>query len=229
MRYDWLFLDADGTLFDYEQAERTALRATFDEFGQPYGPGCLVAYRRINKQMWDAVERGTVSEGDLPVRRFVLLGDALGLSWDGAASGASYLRHLGECADLMPEAEETLAALCGRVGLVAVSNGLKDVQRSRLARSSIARFLHAVVISGEVGFAKPDARIFRAALARAGSPPAERVLMVGDSLTADIAGGRAAGLDTCWYNPTAQPTDPAIRPVHEIRRLSELLELANGS
>jgi 5'-nucleotidase len=129
----------------------------------------------------------------------------------------------------MPEAEETLAALCGRVGLVAVSNGLRDVQRSRLARSTIARFLHAVVISGEVGFAKPDARIFQAALACAGNPPAARVLMVGDSLTADIAGGHAAGLDTCWYNPAVLPGDPDIRPVHEIRRLSELLALANGS
>jgi len=226
MRYGWLFLDADGTLFDYEQAERTALRATFEDFEQVYGPQCLETYRRINKEMWDAVERGTVAEGDLPVRRFALLGEALGLCYDAAAFGTTYLRHLAECADLVPEAEETLAALHGRVGLVVVSNGLKEVQRGRLARSTIHKYLDAVVISAEEGVAKPDGRIFQVALARAGHPPVERVLMVGDSLTADIAGGHGVGLDTCWYNPAGLPRNPQIMPVYEIRRLSQLVDLA---
>jgi len=226
MRYDWLFLDADGTLFDYACAERRALQTTFEEFGQTFAPESLAVYRRINKEMWDAVERGTVAEGDLPVRRFALLAEALGLSWDAPAFGAAYLRHLGECADLMPEAEETLAALYGRVGMVVVSNGLRDVQRGRLARSTIQKYLHAVVISQEEGSAKPDGRIFQIALERADQPPLERVLMVGDSLTADIAGGRGVGLDTCWYNPAELPRNSQIEPVYEIRRLSELVSLA---
>jgi len=225
MRYDWLLLDADGTLFDYDSAERQALQASFVEFEQPFAPNTNEVYRRINKLVWDAVEAGTVAEGDLPVRRFALLAEALGLRYDAAAFGEAYLRHLGEHADLLPGAEETLAALYGRVGMVVVTNGITHVQHSRFALTPITRYLSAVVISGEEGVAKPDARIFDAALARAGNPPRERVLMVGDSLSADMVGGRNAGLDTCWFNPARLPRDARVQPTHEIRQLAQLLAL----
>ncbi len=227
MRYDWLLLDADGTLFDYDSAERKALQATFAEFEQPFGPNTVAAYRRINKQVWDAVEAGTVAEGDISVRRFSMLAEALGLSYDWAAFGAAYLRHLGEHADLMPAAEETLAELYGRVGMVVVTNGLADVQRSRFALAPITRYLHDLVVSGEEGVAKPDRRIFDTALARAGNPPRERVLMVGDSLSADMVGGRDAGVDTCWFNPAGLPRDHEVQPTHEIRDLRQLLTLVS--
>ena len=228
MRYDCLLLDADGTLLDCDQAEGLALRDTFAQFGQPYDHDVLSLYREINGEMWRAIERGELSESELPVARFVRLGQVLGLDLNPREFGPAYLEQLGQHGESLPQTDEVLAALHGRVSMVLVTNGLQRVQSSRLARATITRYLDAVVISGEEGLAKPDPRVFEIALQRAGNPPRDRVLMVGDSLTADIAGGHNAGIDTCWYNPAALPRDPRYEPVHEIRELRELIALVTG-
>ena len=152
----------------------------------------------------------------------------LGCELDAPALGPAYLQHLGQYGDSLPQTDETLAALHGRVRMVLVTNGLRQVQASRLAKATITRYLHAVVISGEEGVAKPQPRVFEVALERAGNPPSDRVLMVGDSLTADIAGGNGVGIDTCWFNPTGLPRDPRYEPVYEIRELPELIALVEA-
>ena len=82
--------------------------------------------------------------------------------------------------------------------LALITNGLRDVQRPRLAGSAIGDYFAEVIISEEVGAAKPDPAIFDAAFELLGRPPRAKVLLIGDSLSSDIAGGRDYGLDTCW-------------------------------
>ncbi|MEI8039829.1 MAG: hypothetical protein WCL11_00385, partial [Verrucomicrobiota bacterium] len=57
-RYRWLLFDADGTLFDYERAEIVALEQALTQTGVPLAPGYLATYQRINKALWQGVERG---------------------------------------------------------------------------------------------------------------------------------------------------------------------------
>ena len=97
--------------------------------------------------------------------------------------------------------------------LAVISNGLGEVVYARLARLGLSDYFDAVVVSSEVGVAKPNPAIFEAAFERLGSPDKATTLMVGDSLTSDIAGGSAFGIDTCWYNPPPPPTGGG-RQVH---------------
>ena len=101
---------------------------------------------------------------------------------DPVAFSASYLGYLAEGTYLVDGAERVIKTLHGQVGLMLISNGLKEVQRPRLARSAISGYFADIVISGEVGAAKPDARIFDAALQRMGHPRKSDVLMVGDNV-----------------------------------------------
>jgi 2-haloacid dehalogenase len=103
-----------------------------------------------------------------------------------------------------------------------VTNGLADVQRPRLARSAIGALFDTVVVSEEVGVAKPDARIFEHALRQLGHDDRSTVLMVGDSLASDIQGGCNAGMQTCWLNPSGAANGTAIEPTFEIASLAEL-------
>jgi 2-haloacid dehalogenase len=120
-----------------------------------------------------------------------------------------------------------IRALHGNVGLAVITNGLKDVQRPRLARSAVGQYLDHVVISEEVGAAKPDRRIFDAAFHLMDHPGKEEVLIVGDGLTSDIQGGNEYGIDTCWFNPLRRPCDPDIASRYEITSLSELLSIVD--
>ncbi|MCI0398117.1 MAG: YjjG family noncanonical pyrimidine nucleotidase [Chloroflexi bacterium] len=224
-RYQWLLFDADGTLFDYDRAEATALEQSFRQAGAPFEPRYLALYRQINHQLWQALERREMSPAVLRVRRFELLFEALQVELPPAAFSASYLQHFGACAELMEGAVELLHGLQGKYRLAIITNGLQDVQRSRLACSAIGEYIAELIISEEVGYAKPHQAIFDAALARLGHPAKSEVLMIGDSLTSDMQGGCDYGLDTCWYNPAGHPRPPHLPLTYEISHLSQLMEL----
>src|SRR5689334_5637158 len=176
MRYKWLLFDADNTLFDYDQAETYALRRALEQFGAPFTPDCLSTYQRINKQMWLALEKGLITPGVLGVRRFELLFVELQLDHSPQAFSLAYLEHLATCSELIEGAFEILQAFHGRYRMGILTNGLKAVQRPRLAGSSIRDYIEEMVISEEVGASKPDQAIFDAAFERMGRPLKSEVL-----------------------------------------------------
>jgi putative hydrolase of the HAD superfamily len=121
-----------------------------------------------------------------------------------------------------PEAEAVLDDLARDHHLALVTNGAPDVQREKLAGTTLASRFGAILISAELGIAKPDPRIFRAALDAIGARAADAA-MVGDSLSRDVAGARNAGLRSIWIDrglEPARPDDPT--PDARIRALSEV-------
>ena len=227
MKYKWLLFDADGTLFDYDAAENHALAMTFAAFSLPYTASILGIYRGINDQMWKAFEQGKITQGDLKTERFQRLLVSVGVK-DNIPPGEfshRYLHNLGNCTFLVDDAERVLHALSGKVHLALITNGLKAVQRSRLAQSTIGHYFEAVLISEELGVAKPHPGIFDAAFAAMGHPEKEQVLIIGDSLSSDIKGGSAYGIDTCWFNPQMKPRSTPDGIDYEIQNLKQLLDI----
>ena len=49
--------------------------------------------------------------------------------------------------------------------------------------------------------------------------------MIGDSLTADIVGGNAAGIDTVWYNPDHKENTSQVVPTYEVSTYQEIADL----
>jgi FMN phosphatase YigB (HAD superfamily) len=87
-------------------------------------------------------------------------------------------------------------------------------------------FIDFLVTSEAVGVAKPARPMFERALSLAHrSVLPERVLMVGDSASSDIAGGNAMGFITCWYNPKGQPLPLHVVPDYTIADLRELTRI----
>lgn len=223
--YRWLLFDADGTLFDYDLAEAKALEGAFRDFDLLFDEHVAENYRVINHQIWIDFEKGLVSAEALRVLRFERLFASLHITAAAGLFSERYLFHLSQSSDLMDQAEEVLRNLLDSYHMAIITNGLKEVQRSRLARSTIKDCFRGLFISEEMGIAKPDPNFFKIALDRIGDPPREQVLVIGDSLTSDIQGGNNAGIDTCWFNPAGIPADARFPAVYEIRRLDELLSL----
>jgi 2-haloacid dehalogenase len=225
MKYSWLLFDADGTLFDYDAAENHALEATFSGFSLTYTTDVLGIYREINDEMWQAFEKGEITQTDLKTERFrrLLLSVGVGNSIPPGDFSQQYLYNLGNCVFLIDDAETVLDTLSGIVHLALITNGLKAVQRSRLAQSTIGHYFEAVLISEELGVAKPHPGIFDAAFAAMGYPVKTEVLIIGDSLSSDIKGGQDYGIDTCWYNPQMRPCSTSDRIDYEIQNLEQIL------
>ncbi len=227
--YSWLLFDADGTLFDFEHAEAQALELTLNQAGDQLSLVELEVYRqifkRINGDLWQLFEVGGITQDSLKVARFAKLVEETGLSGDPQAMSAMYLANLALNSDLLPGAEELLETLAGDYQMAIITNGLKAVQRPRFGRATITHHFAAIIISEEVGVAKPDPRIFEAAFEAMDRPRREDVLIIGDSLTSDIAGGINFGIDACWYNPQRRPRQDGMVIQYEVQSLYQLAEL----
>lgn len=119
------------------------------------------------------------------------------------------------------DALATVESLSGLYALGVATNGPADVQATKLKAAGLQGFFPIVVASSEVGFGKPDPRIFTTALVRMALSPAD-VLVVGDSLEKDVVGSAAAGLRCIWINRTGAPLVGEVTPALEIRSLREL-------
>ncbi len=225
VRYPWLLFDADGTLFDYDAAEKAALSATFREFGDEMVPESLGIYREINAEMWQAFELGTMTQERIKSERFEIFLAAIGSIADPQIFSKKYMGNLARQTALINNALATVDRLSRRAQLLLITNGLKEIQRPRIAASPLQTYFAGIVISEEIGSAKPDGRIFEAAFAEMDHPRKQDVLMIGDSLTSDIAGGAAFGIDTCWFNPDGMENPSGNTPSFEISSLSELIEI----
>ena len=154
--YPWLWFDADGTLFDYNLAEVTALKKTFESLRLRYEEDYLNSYQEINHGLWQALERQEIKPDVLRVRRFELL--LANLKLEGAAEEMSttYIEQLGLCTDLIDGAYEVLQALHASCRFAIVTNGLQAVQHNRLSLSTIHDVIDEIIISEEIGAAKPQ-------------------------------------------------------------------------
>lgn len=222
MPYDWILFDLDNTLFDFHAAEGASLRAALEEEGILFEPAFHDVYQTINKECWTAYEEGRLSKDRLRTERFARFFAAIGVRLDPTRFGPRYLHFLAQGGPLMDQAEETLdwAQGVSRVGLI--TNGLKEVQRPRLANSCLNDRFEVIVVSDEIGVAKPNAGFFDYAFREMGQPDPARVLVVGDNLNADIRGGLEYGTSACWMNPSGQSPYLPVKPTYQIRQLAEL-------
>lgn len=228
MRYEALLFDVDDTLLDFAAAEERALSRMLPAFGLDL-PGAAACYRACNDACWRALERGEMGQEELRYRRFRDFLRAMDSPLDPVTVGDYYMNALSRESILLPGALETLQILAPRAPIAAVTNGIAFIQHGRIDGSPIAPFLSALVISEELGVAKPDPGIVHEALKQLGGIAPDRALLVGDSLTSDIACARNAGADACWVNPTglARPQDLPIRyEVRSVRELPILLGIA---
>lgn len=226
-KYKWLLFDADGTLFDYEKSETHALTETFKQEGLIFKDEHLLRYKSINGALWVMFEQGRVTPGMIKVRRFSLLAEQMELNCDPERMSRNYLVNLSKCTFLIENAAEVLEKLNKKYRLAIITNGLTDVQRPRFKDSAIYHFMEKIIISEEIGAAKPDPAIFDKAFEIMGNPDKSEVLMIGDSFTSDITGALNYGIDSCWYNAKNYDKGNNENINYVINNLSQLLDILN--
>ena len=217
-----ILFDLDDTLLDFGKAEASALQHTLKEMNAPADEAVRKRYHEINRQMWKMLERQEITRDELRPRRFEVLFAELGLPCDSAKICEIYERYLGQGHWFMPGAEELLEILAPRYRLCLVSNGNAHVQRNRLKVTGISRYFDGIFISHELGVDKPSRAFFDRCFSAMPEVERETALIVGDSLTSDIQGGKNAGIRTCWYNPEGKCAPEELRPDYEC---SDLLQL----
>ena len=208
-----LLFDLDNTILDFNSGERAALSAALSCFGIEPDEEILSVYHRINVKYWEMLERGELTRSEVLEKRFDELFEVRGInSCTGKEAQLVYGKHLGEQHDFMPGAEKLLEEIYRKNDLYIVSNGCTEIQASRIADSGLEKYFKDFFISEKIGYDKPDVRFFDYCFANIPDFSADRAVIIGDSLTSDIKGGKNAGIATCWFNPGKKPVPTDDKP-----------------
>lgn len=219
--------DVDGTLLDFQAAERAAIQSLFREYGLgECSDAMLRRYSGINRSYWERLERGELTKPEVLIGRFVEFFEAEGLDRSLApAFNEDYQLRLGDTIVYRDDSLNLVKSLRGRVKQYVVSNGTVVAQTKKLHLSGLGELMDGVFLSEQLGVEKPNVGFFDKVFAVLGDVDKSQVMIVGDSLTSDILGGNRAGIVTCWYNPGRAEAAAGYQVDVEICDLHQVYEL----
>lgn len=222
---EFLLLDLDDTILDFHMQESVAIRKTLWGAGvEPTEENCAL-YSKINLRYWKMLELGEITREELTWRRFAELFETLGATADPKETAEKYMDHLSEGHYFLPGAEEAVKSLSKKYKLYMASNGTGRVQESRIASAGLAPYFEKIFISQIIGANKPDKAYFDGCFAQIPNFDPKKAMIVGDSISSDIRGGKNAGIYTCWVNPKGKTAQPEDQPDFEIKSITELEKL----
>ena len=229
----FLLFDLDDTLVRFSSGPGDL----WDELSAPFAPRLgvdaallLATLRRVASAFWSDPVTKDAGRLELVTSRRTIVSRALeelGCTREevGRELADAFTWTREERVAPLPGALDTLdrlRALGHRLGLV--TNGSGEFQRRKLARYDLEPYFEDIRIEGEQGIGKPHAPVFERALEALGARP-EQAWMIGDNLSADIAGAQALGIRGVWVDirHTGLPDSPPAMPDAIVRSVSELL------
>ena len=231
LAYEGILFDLDDTLIDFKASESSALALVYENFYRTFAQvdAFHSRFHTINQSLWKAVESTQLPVGQLRLKRFQILSEALGVPLDAEPVAAFYEHQLGMTARWLPGTAEALSLLGRQFKLGVVTNGLTRIQKAKYQHLALGNWFKSFVISEEVALSKPQKEIFHLALTELATAPA-RTLMVGDSLTSDYVGSLNAGMDFCWINARGLPLPAHLpEPRFTLQSVAELPALLTGA
>ena len=225
MPYSWLLFDADNTLWDFSAAEASALELTLRNRDIDWSDEVLGQYREINHRAWREFEDGVLPKEQLRTIRFQRLLEHYRADHPAEELSFDYRTYLSESTHMLDGALDLLQDLQGKYRLGLITNGLKEVQRPRLANTKLEQYFEFVVISDEIGVAKPHAPFFDYAYARMDRADKSSVLVIGDNPNADVGGALNYGFDACWLRHPGAADRKGLGETHRIRDIRELRDI----
>lgn len=201
-----IFLDIDNTILDFDETVRASMREGFAKFGlRPYEPYMYDVFTRLNNAIWQRLERKELTFEELQHERWQQVFDALQINFDGYTFEQYFVDYIYESAILIAGAQELLAYLDSKYIICAASNGPYEQQKHRLAKANVLKYFDYLFISEKLQAVKPTQAFFAKSMQLLNAERKvpilpEEILVIGDSLSSDMALGQNNGLQTCFFN-----------------------------
>jgi len=198
MPYKVILADIDNTLLDFDAGTRDSLNQLLESYGLTLTAELEQRFHGINNRLWKQYEHGEIPKSRIFETRFAEFLGSLGVEADPLEANEAFARGLRQSGVLMPHCRELLDALQGKYRLFGVTNGVVTTQLPRLEKSGLNRYFEQVFISEAMGCKKPEPEFFEKVFETIGPVEKSECILLGDSLTSDMQGGRNAGIDTCY-------------------------------
>ena len=227
-----MLIDLDDTIIHFPGQDECWREVCAHAAGEVPGLDADELFREITRTRhwyWSDRERHRIGRLDLNVASVGIVRRSLStLGFDlpdlAREVGLSYRARRNDCAEPIPGAVEALRRFTSHgVRLAMITNGNGEGQRAKVERFDLARHFEQVLIEGELGYGKPDRRVYLGAMAALGAKPAE-TWCVGDNLEWEVAAPQRLGIHSVWVDPTGEgpPSDSAVTPDRIVTSIAEL-------
>lgn len=222
-RYDILLCDADDTVLDFDRAMRYSILTAARAMGINAPDEDIVREYRIgNDKLWEQLEKGEITRAKLDAVRFSVFAERMGISIDTWAMNDAYLTAMKSTRFVLDGATEFLSDVRSRgIKVYIATNSFERIASERL--KAVEKYVDGSFIAERIGYDKPDKRFFDEVLKKLGADDRSRVLVFGDGVSSDIAGGKNSGIDTCLYDPNGIKTSDAEYTVRSYAELCKIL------
>lgn len=220
-----VLIDIDNTLLDFNECARASVKQAFLDMGIEYDSNVFSVFTEINSSLWKALEEERIAKSELHRVRWQIIFDRLNIKKSGSECEEIFLNYLKKSHYPVPGAISLLKYLNSKYTVCAASNSAYEQQKDRLTGAGMIKYIDYLFISERIGFSKPTKEFFDACFYALGDISKHEVIMIGDSLNADIRGGNEYGIKTCWYNYNREAAhenihaDYVVESLHEIKRI----------
>lgn len=219
MKYQWILFDADETLFHFDAF--AGLQRMFSGYGVEFGKEQFIEYQLVNKPLWVQYQDNEITAQQLQETRFEYWAQKVGVT--PKAMNSAFMMAMAEICTPLDGARDLLdSLLANNVKMGIITNGFTELQKIRLEKTEFSHYFELIIISEQVGVAKPDKRIFEHTFSMMGEVELSNILMVGDNPDSDVLGGMNAGVDTCWLNAANLACPNEVKPTYTVTSLVEL-------
>ena len=195
-----ILFDVDNTLMDFDECAKLAIKQACADFDICFDDNLFKTYQKINDILWHKIELGELTRPQLYEMRWKMIFEQADINCDHVAFEKLFLANLAKQSVLVDGAKEILQYLKPKYTLCVASNAPFEQQLQRLQNAGIKSFFDKFFISEKIGHQKPTKEFFDFCFNSLGSPQKSEVMIIGDSVSADIAGGKNFGIDTCWFD-----------------------------
>ncbi|MCI5057128.1 MAG: YjjG family noncanonical pyrimidine nucleotidase [Flavobacteriales bacterium] len=203
-RYQHIFFDLDGTLWDFQKNSEITLKEIYSKFlqGRTAENDFIQIYRNVNTKLWDDYKNGSINVKTLRNKRFHIALKKLDVEDEHLAKSISdyYLEECPKKKHLVNGAKEILEYLSSQnLKLHILTNGFSDLQHFKLKNCDLHHFFSNIFCSDTLKYSKPSNQAFQKALNEA-KAKVDESLMIGDSIVDDIEGAKQIGMDQAFYS-----------------------------
>lgn len=221
-----IFFDLDHTLWDFDKNSGLTFKKIFKEQDIEIDiHKFLEVYEPINLEYWRLYRDEKIGKVELRYKRLKTTFDKLNFKISDELINKiseDYITYLPMFNHLLDGAKDLLDYLKDKYNLHIITNGFEEVQKIKLEKSQINDYFNVVVTSESVGVKKPNPKVFEFALKEA-NVSANKSIMIGDSLEADVLGALAVGISPIHLFKDIRSVDERVISVQALSEIKQYL------
>lgn len=217
-----VLLDIDNTLLDFNKSAKETIKRALQELSIEFRDEIFDTFLRVNNSLWAKIERKEITRQDLHRTRWGIIFSELKIPADGAKMERLFLDNLENFAIPVDGALDLVKYLSKKYKLYTASNAPHAQQIKRLTLSGIIPYISGILNFENQGINKPQKQFFEECLKAMSPAKNDEIAFIGDSLSADMKGGKSVGFTTIWFNYEGASIAPPDICDYTVKSLSEI-------